>query len=382
MMEHVEPADVPLAGNIISVMLSMFTFGVLAVCLTRRLQTIKMWKKIPLASWLLLIIYVDSTLFVFASAVVTRGFGINESEGICEGAILLCLICYMTTKVLIYYFLVERAYIIRGSRLPRMKTKLYVFNCFGMILPYLVIIVMNFVWRISYINDSGVCIIGMQKIAMMPLITFDVVLNVYLTILFIIPLRQLYSYQHNTNRALRTMALRTFLGSCATLTSSVVNLTILMVLKGEPGWICLMCCNADILFCVLVLHWISQRESSNISSSNGSQPTANNVNGSAHGTMNRDGLASPGQWRESISKRVDGVLQEPKKVHGGTITTEIKSMPHGMHDEDPDNIVELHQIRVHTQQIQEIEIDGRSESELVGNASGFGGRSSSSEKMV
>lgn len=41
------------------------------------------------------------------------------------------------------------------------------------------------------------------------------------------------------------MALRTFIGSCATLTSSVVNLTVLMILKGEPGWICLMCCNAD-----------------------------------------------------------------------------------------------------------------------------------------
>lgn len=41
------------------------------------------------------------------------------------------------------------------------------------------------------------------------------------------------------------MALRTFIGSCATLTSSVVNLTVLMVLNGEPGWICLMCCNAD-----------------------------------------------------------------------------------------------------------------------------------------
>ena len=33
-MEPVEAADVPLAGNIISVMLSMLTFGVLAVCLS------------------------------------------------------------------------------------------------------------------------------------------------------------------------------------------------------------------------------------------------------------------------------------------------------------------------------------------------------------
>ncbi|KAF4630354.1 hypothetical protein G7Y89_g7792 [Cudoniella acicularis] len=39
-----------------------------------------------------------------------------------------------------------------------------------------------------------------------------------------------------------------------------VNLTVLMVLKGEPGWICLMCCNVDILFSVLVLHWITSKD--------------------------------------------------------------------------------------------------------------------------
>jgi hypothetical protein len=56
----------------------------------------------------------------------------------------------MTTKILMYYFLVERAvswvlggvyavgligvqYIIRGSRAPRFKTKLWLFNCLGML---------------------------------------------------------------------------------------------------------------------------------------------------------------------------------------------------------------------------------------------------------
>lgn len=34
-----------------------------------------------------------------------------------------------------------------------------------------------------------------------------------------------------------------------------------MVLHGEAAWICLMCCNADILFCVLVLHWATTKDS-------------------------------------------------------------------------------------------------------------------------
>lgn len=70
-------------------------------------------------------IYTDSTLFVFATAIVVHGFGINSSPQVCEGGILLCktaalmlkivvlthtgLVCYMTTKILLYYWLVERA---------------------------------------------------------------------------------------------------------------------------------------------------------------------------------------------------------------------------------------------------------------------------------
>jgi hypothetical protein len=33
-----------------------------------------------------------------------------------------------------------------------------------------------------------------------------------------------------------------------------------MVLKGEPEWICITCCNADILFTVIVLHWVTSKE--------------------------------------------------------------------------------------------------------------------------
>ena len=46
--------------------------------------------------------------------------------------------------------------------------------------------------RISFIDTKGKCIIGMEKRAMMPLIIFEVVVNAYLNILFIIPLRSTY----------------------------------------------------------------------------------------------------------------------------------------------------------------------------------------------
>ncbi|KAF9701589.1 hypothetical protein EKO04_000771 [Ascochyta lentis] len=260
MAQNYIPAVVPIPGQIVSVVLQMSTFGVLCICFTRRTSWMKNWRTLSLAIWLILMIYVDSTLFVLATSIIVHGLGINSSRGVCEGGILLCLVCYMTTKILIYYFLVERAYVVRGSLKPRLKTKLWLFNCLFMILPYTVFLIMNFVWSITYINDKGVCIIGMQKIAMLPLIIFEVVVNIYLTLLFILPLRQLYTYKNNINPKLNRMAFRTLVGSLATLTTSVANLTALMVLRGEPGWICLMCCNADILFCVVVLHWVTSKD--------------------------------------------------------------------------------------------------------------------------
>lgn len=71
---------------------------------------------------------------------------------------------------------------------------------------------------------------------------------------------ELYSYKQSPNPTLNRMASRSVVGSLATLTTSVANLTVLMVLRGEPGWICLMCCNVDILFCVLVLHWMTSKD--------------------------------------------------------------------------------------------------------------------------
>lgn len=108
---------------------------------------------------------------------------------------------------------------------------------------------------------------------MLPLILFDAAVNLYLTLLFVVPLRKLYSYRNNSSSkaksTLHTIALRSFVGSLGTLTSSVVNLTVLMVLKGEAAWICLMCCNADVLFSVLVLHWVTGRDQGSQSTHSG-----------------------------------------------------------------------------------------------------------------
>ncbi|KAF2813843.1 uncharacterized protein BDZ99DRAFT_567569 [Mytilinidion resinicola] len=353
--------EVPLAGNVVSVVLSMTTIAVLATCLTRRLQTIHSWRALPLTSWLLIAIYVDSGLFVFVTAVISHGVDLNSSGDLCGGAILLCLICYLTTKIMIYLFLVEKAYIIRGSRQSRLKNKLYVVNFFGLIVPYVVVIVMNFVYRFSYINKDGVCIIGMKRISMIPLITLDVILNVYLTMLFLLPLRKLYSYQHNVNPALRKMAMRTFIGSCATLISSVVNLTVLMVLEGEPGWVCLMCCNADILFSVIVLHWVTAVDSVRSPANSTPRPT---------GSKSRDRKSGnpANTWTSKLSGKEAGMVT----------TSCVGNIRHKTSE------LELDKIRVQTEQTQEVEVGAKSAvtTDSAHAHQDFLGRSNSTERMV
>ncbi|KXH62699.1 hypothetical protein CSAL01_06891 [Colletotrichum salicis] len=156
---------------------------------------------------------------------------------------------------------------------------------------FVLLVIMNFIFRITHL-EGGICIIGMEQPVLLPFISFDAAVNVYLTILFLLPLLSLHSVKYNfwkpwtldwrdrriprapPNVRLRRLVIRTFIGSCCTLLSSVTyisfhflrrtgadqkyrNLSVLMALNGEVAWLCLLCCNTDIFFSALVINWIT-----------------------------------------------------------------------------------------------------------------------------
>lgn len=85
-------------------------------------------------------------------------------------------------------------------------------------------------------------------------------MQVYLTALFLAPLRKLQSVRNGTatgNSSLRVIALRTFVGACVTLVVTIANMSLLGILNGERGWMCLMLCNLDVLVSTSVLHWVT-----------------------------------------------------------------------------------------------------------------------------
>jgi hypothetical protein len=156
------------------------------------------------------------------------------------------------------------------------------------------------------------------------------------------------------------MAFRSFVGSCATLTSSVANLTILMVLKGEPAWICLMCCNADVLFSVVVLHWVTAIDSAR---SNTTLNTLTNHSQATHHIKSRheDGIAKPRGVSMNFSPGYSVMEADIKQLSGVVTTQCCRNLEQSSRAGSEEQIMELDRIRVKTERTVEVEFEQQSE---------------------
>ncbi|EFY87028.1 hypothetical protein MAC_06926 [Metarhizium acridum CQMa 102] len=236
----------------------------------------------------------------------------------------------------IYLFLVERAHFVRCTSKKRMRSKLYLFNCFGMVGLPVVLLVLCLIFRIAK-HENGVCVLGVENIAIIPLLAFDTVANIYLTLLFLVPLCNLYSYKGMPRTPatlrLRSVAMRSLCGAIATLTISILNVTLLMALHGEAGWICLLCCNCDILFSAIVIQCITSRDNAGTASM---ASTDREANGSLRPSMTQELKPRSSQSTSSAPGRVSlsamdrcstkshSNADEPHCCGGILVTTTIK----------------------------------------------------------
>ncbi|KAK6505883.1 hypothetical protein TWF481_007773 [Arthrobotrys musiformis] len=227
-------AAYPPAGRPVTSVLIMTTISVLTFCLTG-----------------------DDNYFlekVNTSAMVL-GFGVNKSLAHCSAAIIMCIVFYETTKVGIPAHASNRGPA-PTSKFAEKTNDITFGRFFGMLVPYVAICFLTLAFRFSYF-DNGVCRIGMKKVALLPLITFDVVVNIA--------------------KAAPSIDMHNW---------------------GEPGWICLLLCNADILFSAVVLHTITNKDHQ------GSSETtrATNDHGSQNDTTILGNATEPGTRRSSAVK--------------------------------------------------------------------------------
>ncbi|KAM5529909.1 hypothetical protein FOXYSP1_17753 [Fusarium oxysporum f. sp. phaseoli] len=76
---------------------------------------------------------------------------------------------------------------------------------------------------------------------------------------------------------LRNLALKAFIGACATLVITTSNVAAGVVLNGEPGWLCLLTCRSDVLLNAIIIHWLSSKHRTPDSPRNGEIPSCVNA---------------------------------------------------------------------------------------------------------
>lgn len=231
--------------RIATITVSTTTAVLIAALLVRRILQVKNWKTLSYARILLLAIYVDSILFTAISAILQHVFDINSSFALCRGAILICLVFIAGSKAAVILFLMERAYIVHNvANIPRLRHPLYIANII-ICVPCAVLAILNFVYRINYYDQDGNCRIGMQRQVILPWVAFDMVINLYLTIVFVASIFNMHSFKMHKKSRLRTVAFRSIVGVAGTTIVLITNSTISTVEDGERVWTCFLSCNLE-----------------------------------------------------------------------------------------------------------------------------------------
>jgi len=242
--------------QVLSAMIHFLGVSFLAHCLSRRANvgSLSSFFAMSWARICVVLVFVDSWLFLFISGVIIFGVGLEYNLTLCSMAIYLCIACYGSSKLFIYFFLVERVYVVwapAGGK--RFKSPIYVF-CFITIVLYGSVVALLIWGRIHYFRDDGACRIGLKKPASVSLLSYDLFINVLLTSLFLWPLLR----SRFLNLRIRRVATRTLLAAGAALTTSTVNIAVLTIQNGEQlGWVCLGSCGTDVLFNALAIYWVT-----------------------------------------------------------------------------------------------------------------------------
>ncbi|KAF9201339.1 hypothetical protein BGZ49_008402 [Haplosporangium sp. Z 27] len=226
-------------------------------------------------------LFISSWIFSFMAALLASTN--NENQVSCTISNFVCIFLYAGSKVLIYLFLVERVYIVTAVGVSRWNSRMFKFNV-ALLSPFAAIVVLAIKFRVSLITEDGECVIGLTTEASSPLIAYDVLINIWLTALFMRALISSTSQLQGPSKIkLRTVALRTFYGSILSLFLSTSNIVAIVVFDGrERGVLCLALCALDVTLNAVTIYWVTSpcehsglnnaRKKVNIPDNNGSIP--------------------------------------------------------------------------------------------------------------
>ncbi|GAN09471.1 conserved hypothetical protein [Mucor ambiguus] len=140
--------------------------------------------------------------------------------------------------------LIERVHLVTAVKTTRLKTAQYKFHII-LLCPYIIIFVLMLSFRNIYLEGDGTCTIGLQDIASIPLLIF----NLYLTWLFMKPLTNIGRNTRQDWKVTRLykLARRTLVASVVCLSVSFINVLFVVLSHGhQRGLVCLTMCTVDV----------------------------------------------------------------------------------------------------------------------------------------
>ncbi|KIP11552.1 hypothetical protein PHLGIDRAFT_124706 [Phlebiopsis gigantea 11061_1 CR5-6] len=268
-------------------------------------RSIQHLRQINLPRLYLVLLFLTAWCYFVMTGFVLQGIGPSNSQGLCTAGIYLSASAYALSKVCVYLFLAERAYVVWCPTMitPRYKSPVYRVCAFA-ILCYFGVICNLFVARISILRADGMCMIGFRLSGAIPLLVYDICVSILLTGLFIWPLVRMQFH----NQQLQHIARRSVIAASLVLSVSCVNIVVLAAMHGrERGFICLLTWEADVFLGSITMFWLT--------SGNGLRPMVSIIQHADSGSAS------------SSSKRYPTPPPDlPFLAHGGTLPT---VMDHG-----------------------------------------------------
>lgn len=227
-------------------------------------------------------LYFEALVFVVSAAIMNSGIGLT-SHYTCSTAIYLCIAFYVTSKILMYYFLIERVHAVRGPFTRRLTDWVWCFFMFVLFVGITILAILAFL-KPEIEWDGDKCHIGLPPKTSMTLCIYDIVINFSLTFTFLWLLRPLLAFGRPTQvplwkqwlseklapyawlipfklpeippyrqtitrelvKAREKLVRKTLIGSILVIMPTIANLMILYVLNGqEMAWLCLTLCTTD-----------------------------------------------------------------------------------------------------------------------------------------
>lgn len=242
--------------------------------LTYRCTLVKSWSRLPLAMWFVFMVFSSSWMFAFVTAVFQYIIKFNSSPTACRSTTQACIVFFLFTKALISLFLVERAHVVLGHGLKRRQSLLCIVNYILVTLVYIVCFTLYWPFHHAWIEQpQNICMLRIKRSVLLSYIGCDGLFNVYLTTLFLLPLIKSHSLRNSSvsngtskplNAKLRELSLRTFIGSCLALITISANMIIFTVFEDEAMWLCMVCCQTDVLCTCLIVNWITPGDRSTV----------------------------------------------------------------------------------------------------------------------